>query len=154
VKLAVLKVESEQFPDVAKAINVQLQDVQIKGVDDYFLSKVTLEVVQLSIECVEATPACYQAVGKSLSAQRLLLAQLSAGPTPRKGKRRDRVPAIDVAVTVFDVEHGQAIQRVQKRFKNGPEAIQGLAALVQEAAAPPGSATSANQPPAQARAGR
>src|SRR5262245_42765959 len=72
VKLAVFKVESEQFPELAKALNAQLQDVHIKGVDDYFLSRVTLEVVQLSIECVEQTPACWSAVGKSLSAQKLL----------------------------------------------------------------------------------
>jgi hypothetical protein len=134
VKLAVLKVESEQFPDLAKALNNQLRDVQVKGVDDYFISKVTLEVVQLSIECVEQTPACYAAVGKSLSAQRLLMAHLTPGPVPRKGKKRDRVPPVTVSVTQLDAEAGTAVQQVEKQFKNEAEAMQGLTEVVQQAA--------------------
>jgi hypothetical protein len=153
VKLAVLKVESDQFPDVAKALNNQLREVQIKGVDDYFLSKVTLEVVQLSIECVEQTPACYQAVGRSLSAQKLLMAQISAGPTPRRGKRKDRVPSVGLVVTLFDVEGGEPIQRIEHSFKNENEAVQGAAEVV-TAAAGPAKTAPASSPPPQARAGK
>src|SRR5437868_13078917 len=72
IKLAVLPVESDVFPRTAAAINDLLRGVHVRGVDDYFVSKVALEVVQLSIECVEQTSACYAAVGKSLTAQRLL----------------------------------------------------------------------------------
>src|SRR5262245_50766785 len=68
MKLAVLPVESEQFPRVARGLNGVFQDVRMKGIDDYFLSRVTLEVVQLSIECVEPNSACYAAVGHSLGA--------------------------------------------------------------------------------------
>src|SRR5437016_672783 len=78
VKLAVLPVESDSFPRLAASVNALLRDVQVRGVDDYFVSKVALEVVQLSIECVDSTSACMAAVGRSLASDRLLLAQLTA----------------------------------------------------------------------------
>src|SRR5262245_1905708 len=83
IKLAVLPVDGEASVKVATALNALLHDVQAPGVDDYFLSKVTLEVVQLAVECVRPTSECYSAVGKSLAAQRLLLGHVSM-----KGKRR------------------------------------------------------------------
>ena len=55
VKLAVLPVDSDAYPQIAASLNNALHDVKVKGVDDYFLSKVALEVVQLSIECVQPT---------------------------------------------------------------------------------------------------
>src|SRR5262245_13728261 len=70
IKLAVLPVDPDQYPQIAASLNKALQDVKVKGIDDYFLSKVTLEVVQLSIECVQPTSECYSAVGKSFSANR------------------------------------------------------------------------------------
>ena len=77
VKLAVLPVDTDAFPQIAASLNRALHDVKVKGVDDYFLSKVTLEVVQLSIECVQPTSECYSAVGKSLSANKLLLGHIA-----------------------------------------------------------------------------
>lgn len=132
VKLAVLKVESDQFPELAKALNAQLRDVQVKGVDDYFISKVTLEVVQLSIECVEQTPQCLGQVGKSLSAQRLLVARLTPGATPRRGGKRNR--PVTVSVTQIDAEQGTALQQAEKEFKNEQEAMQGITDVVNQAA--------------------
>ena len=41
VKLAVLPVDSDAFPQIAASLNRTLHDVKVKGVDDYFLSKVT-----------------------------------------------------------------------------------------------------------------
>jgi hypothetical protein len=131
VKLAVLKVESDQFPELAKALNAQLRDVQVKGVDDYFISKVTLEVVQLSIECVEQTPNCLGQVGKSLSAQRLLVARLTPGATARKSKKNRPVT---VSVTQIDAEQGTALQQAEKEFKNEQEAMQGITDVVNQAA--------------------
>jgi hypothetical protein len=149
-------VESEQFPSLAQALNTQLQDVHVKGVDDYFLSKVTLEVVQLSIECVEQTPNCWSAVGKSLAAQKLLVAKLTAGPTPKKGKKKDRVPAVNVQITLFDTEAGTPAEEANKQFKNQSEASEGLTALVQQATgeAPPAPAATAAAAPAPATASK
>jgi hypothetical protein len=132
VKLAVLPVESDQFPRVASGLNALFHDVQVKGVDDYFLSKVTLEVVQLSIECVEQTPACYQAVGKSLTAQRLLLGHIVAGAAPTRGKRKDRVPPVTVSVMLFDVESGTASHETSRTFKNEELAAAALGDVMKE----------------------
>jgi hypothetical protein len=76
-RLAVLPTESEQFPTVAAEANAALRAVRIAGVEELFQSSVSLEVVQLSIECVDPTDACYSAVGKALAADRLLLAQIA-----------------------------------------------------------------------------
>lgn len=147
VKLAVLPVESDRFPRVAQMMNGLFRDVRVPGVDDYFLSKVTLEVVQLSIECVDPTSACYVQVGKSLAAERLLLAHLEAGPPPPKARKRDRVPSVRVTLTLFDVEGGAAVSVIERTFKNESEATNGLAELVQELAAPSDAAKAEAAPP-------
>src|SRR5262245_11971274 len=97
-KLAVLPVESDLYPDVANSINNSLREVHVKGVDDYFLSKATLEVVQLSIECVEPTSECLVAVGKSLGANKLLVASIA----PAGRRKHDK--SVRVTVTLFDVD--------------------------------------------------
>src|SRR4051812_47281101 len=86
VKLAVLPVDGDQFPQIAASLNNAFRSVKMDGVDEYFLSKVTLEVVQLSIECVQPSAECYTAAGKSLSANRLLLGQI----VPMGKKKRDK----------------------------------------------------------------
>jgi hypothetical protein len=80
VTLAVLPAESVAYPAAAKAITEALSHAHISGVDRTQVSKVSLEVVQLSIECVEPSPACYQLVARSLSADRILFAQIAPGP--------------------------------------------------------------------------
>jgi hypothetical protein len=134
VKLAILPVESDAFPRVASGLNALFHDVQVKGVDDYFLSKVTLEVVQLSIECVEQTSSCYEAVGKNLAAQRLLLGHIVAGPVaaPVKGKKKERLPSVKVTVTLFDVDSGAPAKETEQSFKNELDASNGLGELVQK----------------------
>src|SRR5688572_1590888 len=66
-RLAVLKADSDRFPKVAAEINAATVGVYLLGVDETFRAEVSLEVVQLSIECVEDTPTCLQEVGSSLS---------------------------------------------------------------------------------------
>ncbi|HUS63507.1 MAG TPA: hypothetical protein VMZ28_03150 [Kofleriaceae bacterium] len=140
VKLAVLPVDSDQFPRVAAGLNSLLHDVRVTGVDDYFLSKVTLEVVQLSIECVEPTSACYSAVGRSLAAQKLLIAQIGAGAGSRSRRGRAGSQPVKVSVTLFDVENGAAANVVERGFKNEQEASGGLADLLKEVVGEPGGA--------------
>ena len=130
VKLAVLPVESDLWPRASRELNRQLRDVHVSGIDDYFLSKVTLEVVQLSIECVEPSPTCYAAVGKSLTAQRLLIAQL------QPGKGTPHHPHVHLTITLFDVEAGQAVNVVDRYFKNESETVAGISALLDEATRP------------------
>ena len=119
MQLAVLPVESDAFPGVARAVNASLQAAKVKGVDETRVSKVSIEVVQLSIECVEPTTACYEAAGHSMSANRLLFARID--PAARQLK---------LTVTLFDVD-ARAPQRTEaKVFATAAAAIQGAPALV------------------------
>jgi hypothetical protein len=106
---------------LAHKLNGQLAEVKMRAVDDYFMSKVTLEVVQLSIECVEQTPQCYSAVGKSLSAQYLLFGTLA----PRKHRH-----GVKVSLTLFDVAAGAITKTAEREFKNDGEAAGSVPALL------------------------
>jgi hypothetical protein len=127
VRLAVLPVESDGFPEVAEWLSNLLGDVRVAGVDEYFKPHVALEVVQLSIECVEATAQCYTQVGKSLEANRLLMATISGG----SGRRRER--SIRVRVVLFDVDRGVELTAAEKQFKNKDEALADAEDLVKAA---------------------
>jgi hypothetical protein len=121
VRLAVLPAESDAFPKAAQAATDSLSNATIGGIDQKQLSKVSLEVVQLSIECVEPTVACYEAVGKTLSANRLLFAQIAPD-----GKQ------VKVSVTLFDVD-ASVPRTVQKLFDSEQAATAGIGDLVAEA---------------------
>jgi hypothetical protein len=123
VILTVLPAESDAFPSTAAAITESLSKATVAGIDRRELSKVSLEVVQLSIECVEATPDCYVAVGKSLAANRLLFAQLSSDAKKKQ---------VTVTVTLFDVD-ARSPKTAEKTFSNEKEATAGVADLVAEA---------------------
>lgn len=128
LKLAVLAVESDRFPKVAASLTASLAKAKVAGIDQVEVSKVSLEVVQLSIECVEPTDTCYEAVGKSLAANRLLFAQIA--PAAKPGKRRRDV---QVTVTLFDVDTRASSKTAHKIFASEREAAAGLDTLVAEA---------------------
>jgi hypothetical protein len=131
IKLAILPLDNREFPSIALSVNNLLRDAKVKGVDDYFLSKATLEVVQLSIECVEQTSACYTAVGKQLSANRLLLGRIVAAGK----KKHDH--SVRVNLTLFDVDAGEAMNMVERVFHSPEAASQGASDLVAEATGDP-----------------
>jgi hypothetical protein len=138
VKLAVLPVESDSYPRLAKGVNGLFHDIQVPGIDDYFLSKVTLEVAQLAIECVDVTNECWSAVGKSLTSDRLLLANIN-----RVGKKRHERTVV-LTVTYFDVSTGQALHVVNKTFKSEDEALRGMKDVIDGAVT--GQATAGREP--------
>src|SRR5213080_4299903 len=123
-RLAVLPVESDAFPELAEWVSNLLEEAHVSGIDEQFQSKVTLEVVQLSIECVDATPACYAAAGKSLGASRLLFAQIGGGA----GKKRDR--SVHVTVTLFDTAAGAPLRVADAQYKDQEEALASVEELV------------------------
>lgn len=123
--LAVLPADSDAFPGAARALTAQLAAVKLAGVEDTRLARASLEVVQLSIECVDPSDACYAAVGKSLVANRLLFARIDAGATRRQLK---------VQVTLYDVDKRAATRTAEKLFATEDEATAGAAALVAEVA--------------------
>ena len=124
VKLAVIPAESDAFPRAANAVSESLSSAQVGGVDKTSVSKVSLEVVQLSIECVDPTDTCYQAIGRSMSANRLLFARIDAGAARRQ---------LRVTVTLYDVDAKSAKRTAAKLFVNEDQAVAGVAALVAEA---------------------
>lgn len=135
LRLAVLAVESDKFPKVAEAATASLAKAQVAGIDNIEVSKVSLEVVQLSIECVEPTPDCYGAVGKSLAANRLLFAQVAPGTLPPVKPKRGVKPAKDVRITVtlFDVDTRLPTKTAEKVFPNETDATAGIDGLIAEA---------------------
>jgi len=126
VKLVALPAESEAFPRVARAATDSLSRAQVSGLGVAHVSKVSLEVVQLSIECVDPSAACYQAVGRSLTANGLLFAQIAAI------KRRQ----LKITVTLFDVDAKAPRTKAEKVFASEDEATAGIADLVAEATRP------------------
>ncbi len=127
-ELAVIPAESDAFPALARAISAQLAQVRLAGVDETRLSKVSLEVVQLAIECVEPTGACYAAIGKSLAANRLLFARIEGGAG--RGPHRP----LKITVTLFDVDARAAARTAEREFATEADATAGAAALVEEVA--------------------
>lgn len=130
IKLAVLPAESDAFPEAAEVATDLLAKATVAGIDKREVSSVTLEVVQLSIECVEPSVSCYEAVGKSLSANRILFAQISPEGAKPRSKKKPR--PLKVVVTLFDVDAG-APHTAEKIFESERAATAGIADLVAEA---------------------
>jgi hypothetical protein len=124
--LVALPVESADFPKLGDALTELLGRVRLGGIEEYVRPKVGLEVVQLSIECVDATPECYSAVGKSLSASKLLFARVAA-----EG-RRSGAPPIQVTIICFDVNAGRVVSEVETVFDREEEALQSLPELIHQ----------------------
>src|SRR6185312_17214844 len=104
IKLLTLPTESDAFPTIASAATTALDHAHVTGVDEQDTAKVSIEVVQLSIECVDPSASCYDAAAKSLSANKLLFAQIALdGKKPK------------VSVTLFDRANG-AVKRVAHTF--------------------------------------
>jgi hypothetical protein len=129
VRLAMMPVENDAFPRLAEDLNRLLARMRVRGVDETFVSKVTLEVVQISIECVDPTAGCYTAVGKTLEADRLLMAHITGGQ-----RRRDR--SVKVVVSYFDVDRGAPIHSVERLFRSQEEARHGISELLDAAVDP------------------
>jgi hypothetical protein len=122
----VLPAESDRFPVAAKVTTDRLQRARLKGIDEPQLSKVSLEVVQLAIECVEQSDDCYHAVGKELAADQLLFAQIVPGPRPE---------SVKVTITLFDVPAKQH-RSVEKVFASEDDVSYTIADVVNEATKP------------------
>lgn len=122
VKLAVMPAESPDFPKAAKAATESLAGANVQGVDETEVRKVSIDVVQLQIECLDPTPACYSAAGKAISADELLFAKIS-------GAKKQ----VDVTVTLFDVDRSKVKHEAHDSFASEDLAIAGIPKLVAEA---------------------
>lgn len=122
----VLPAESDEFPIAARAATERLRRARLRGMDEPQMSKVSLQVVQLSIECVERTPSCYTAVGQSLQppTSEMLFAEIEQGP---------KKESIRVTVTLFDVTEKKRKKAASKVFPSEEDVVWGVADVVAEA---------------------
>jgi hypothetical protein len=128
-RLAWLPVEARASASLAGALNDRLARVNVDGVGEKFQAPVSMEMAQLAIECIDHTPSCYSAVGRSVGADRLLWAEVDKGA---KG-------AVTVRVSLFDVEAASLVRKAEKAYASSHAAKAGVAALVDGAfGAPPG----------------
>ncbi len=125
VQLAVIPAESDAFPRAAQAVSASLAAAKVSGIDQRQVSKVSLEVVQLSVECVDPTSTCYEAIGRSMSVNRLLFARIIGSARKRQLK---------ILVTLFDVDAKATMRTAEKVFATEDEATAGVSALVAEVA--------------------
>ncbi len=125
--LVALPVESAAFPRSAQVATALLGRARIRGVDPPTMSKVPLEVIQLSIECVDATLDCYVAVAKSLSANLLLFGEIEPGP--REGELR-------VTISLLDVDGKRWVRRSTKLFASELDASYDMRKVVNDATRP------------------
>jgi hypothetical protein len=121
VKLLTLPAESDAFPAIALAATTALGHAKVGGVDEASTSKVSIEVVQLSIECLDPTAICYDAAARSLAANKLLFAQIDVdGAKPK------------VTVTLFD-RASKTPRTAERTYATESAAVAGLDGLVAEA---------------------
>ena len=123
VRLAVFPAESSDFPKTAKEMTRVMSGAKIAGIDDLVVAKTSLGDAQLLIECNDATPDCYAAVGKSLAADRLMFADIA-----KEAKKK-----LKISITVFDVAAHRDAGHAEKVFATEAEAAAALDGLVQEA---------------------
>ena len=124
MKLAVLPSDSLLFADIASALDRQLADARLGGVASMVRAKVSMEVAQLSLECVSATDECYAQVGRFLQVDRLLWGSIA---------RDSGSAGVRVTVVLLDVRRGAAVARAEETFAQNDAAIGGLRKLVDRA---------------------
>ncbi len=122
-KLVVLLAESDRFPKLAKAATESLMQAKVDGLGAASGSKVSLEVVQLSIECLDSTVRCYEAAGRSLEAGAILFAQITVV------KKRQ----LKVSITLVDADGKTLKAKAEKLYPTEEAATAGLPDLVAEA---------------------
>jgi hypothetical protein len=125
-RLAWMPLDPFDAPTVAKAVNENMSRARPAGTIGSTKAAVSMEVAQLAIECIQPTPACYTAVGRSLNADRLMWAELDPSASDEK---------IKITVVMFDVRAGTASRRAGTY--DGVEAARaGAADLVAHASKP------------------
>jgi hypothetical protein len=125
-RMAWMPCDGRAQPELVAAVNGRLEQAKVAGVKESFQASVSMEMAQLAIECIEKTPRCYTAVGRSIGADRLLWADLER--TPGVG--------LTLRVSLFDVEGGAMIRAAEGRYPSAKAAAGDVEALVARAEAP------------------
>ncbi len=128
--LVILPTEAAVDQRLLTTIDGALHHVTVKGIEQSVDSKVSMEVVQLSIGCVDPTPKCYAAAAKSLLANHMLFARVL--PADAKKKR-----ALRVTVVLFDGSRGGIVGEVTRTFASEDEAVRDVGRLVEAVVSSP-----------------
>jgi hypothetical protein len=124
VRLAVLPPDQLLDSDLAAALDERLSRAQVIGAGQMVRARVSMEVAQLSLECVSASDNCYTQVGRFLQVDRLLWGQIARDPT---------TAGLRVTVVLLDVGRGAPVGRAEGTFPQREAAIEGLQKLVDQA---------------------
>jgi hypothetical protein len=115
-KLMVLPVEDLLFPDTASVLNTAMTSVKFRNVSEFSVAKVSMEVAQLSLECVEPSDLCYQSVGRFLGADDILWAKV------KRDVGTDGNAGRTVTIRLFDVAAGRLRGSAEERYATPPTA--------------------------------
>jgi hypothetical protein len=115
-KLVVLPAEGLLFPETANILNTTMAGVRFSNVGESSLAKVSMEVAQLSLECVDTSEACYQSVGRFLEADHILWSEVASDD----GADGKTCPT--VSIRLFDVEAGRLLGNAQQSYAKAPTA--------------------------------
>ena len=126
-KLVALPVESDTFPRSAQLATDLLRRARVRGFEPPTMSKVPLEVIQLSIECVDPTLDCYVAAARTLDANVILIGEITPGP--REGE-------LQLTVSLLDADAKQWIRRSTKVFPSEDDAAYDMQLVVNAATRP------------------
>jgi hypothetical protein len=133
-RLAVLPSDRLLYPEIAIALDQQLDRAHVAGTEPMSKANVSMEVAQLALECVSASDDCYTQVGRFLQVDRLLWGQIVRDP---------QTNGVTVSVVLLDVGRGAALSRTEETFPKSEIAIQGLRGLVDKATGAPSPSTPA-----------
>src|SRR4051812_2255984 len=122
-----MKVESDAFPKSAELATSLLGRARLRDFDPPTMTKVSLETVQLSIECNDPTIDCYVAVGRAVSAHTLLFGVIEPGPSPG---------SLKFTANLLDVDGKKFIHRASKVFPSEDDAAYDMKLVVNEATKP------------------
>jgi len=115
-RLVWLPLEQRKFAVLATSVNDRLARVAIDGVTDVVQAPISMEMAQLTIECINRSPACYGAVGRSMKADRLLWADV----------QREEGGAVTINVSLFDVGTGVIARKFDQKFASEDAARAGI----------------------------
>jgi hypothetical protein len=146
VRLGVLVPDALLMPDVAAALSDRLVGAWGAGdgdsaPPDIVTAPVSMEVAQLSLECVAPTNDCYATVGRFMRVDRLFWGQIGRG---------DGGSGVKITVVLLDVGQGTPLGRAERSFAEPTAAIAGLDDMVAESVGRPSKSVTANMPESEA----
>lgn len=117
--------ENPDLAGVAQALNQRLKQTYPVG-PTVKHAAVSLEEAQIAVGCIEATPDCWAAVAKSVSAPALLLAEVSS----------DKQKRVHVVARIFNSDARSTLRVSEQTAANATDALAVVPRVVDALVAP------------------